>query len=129
MSDSEKGLREVTDDAGNLVYVATEYNGHLYEPFNNFEEKIDGYRESFPVYDSDIYLLNYPKSGMKLIFKFLKMMFQHLLKHSFFTVRLPIPKLYCGLSNFGKNRLTFLSSPTRHSLSLLRRRLLGFDPV
>ena len=106
MSDSEKGWREVADDAGNMVYVATEYNGHLYEPFNNFEEKIDGYRESFPVYDSDIYLLNYPKSGMNIIFKtFTKTL-------TCLQLNYLNPKLHCGLSNIGKNRLTFLLAPT-----------------
>ena len=40
-----------------------------YDKTNNTVNKINGFKKSFPVYDDDIYLLTYPKSGMlKVIF-------------------------------------------------------------
>ena len=63
MALSEKGLKKIVDDEGTVVYFAKEYNGHLYAAFKGLVERIDSYWESFPVYDSDVYLLNYPKSG------------------------------------------------------------------
>ena len=64
MAGFEKGLKHIIDDEGKFVYTTKEYNGHLYTPFKGLVEKIDSYWESFPVYDTDIYLLCYPKSGM-----------------------------------------------------------------
>ena len=69
MADDEKGVKKITDDEGKVVYIAREYNGHVYEPFRNLVDKIDSYWKSFPVFDSDIYLLNYPKSGKCLLLK------------------------------------------------------------
>ena len=35
-----------------------------YDKTNNTVNKINGFKKSFPVYDDDVYLLTYPKSGM-----------------------------------------------------------------
>ena len=63
MALSGKGLKSIIDDEGTFIYFAKEYNGHLYFPFGDLVERIDSYWESFPVHDTDVYLLNYPKSG------------------------------------------------------------------
>lgn len=67
---TEKGFQRVVDKDGNFIWNAMEYNGHLYSPFgDSFVDRLDSYKETFPVYDNDIYLLAYPKSGR--VYKFL----------------------------------------------------------
>ena len=64
MAEAAKGLKKVMDEDGRTVCFVKEFNGHNYPPYESFIEKMESYWESFPVNDTDIYLLNYPKSGM-----------------------------------------------------------------
>ena len=60
--------KRVKDDEGKFVCNVSDYNGHYYGPFPpGLEKRLDGYKESFPVYDDDIYLLTYPKSGKRML--------------------------------------------------------------
>lgn len=64
---NDKGYKRVIDDDGDFVCHAMEFNGHIYGPFeDNFIGRLESYHENFPVYDDDIYVLAYPKSGMNL---------------------------------------------------------------
>ena len=67
MADSKQKYKRVIDEEGRFVCNTAEYNGHLYSPFEDLENKLNGYKESFPVYDDDIYLLTYPKSGKRML--------------------------------------------------------------
>lgn len=60
----ERGFREIRDEDGNFICNVIESNGRLHSVFgDNMAERLDSYRKSFPVFDDDIYLLTYPKSG------------------------------------------------------------------
>ena len=66
----EKGFREVHGDDGTFVCNVIEAQGRLHSVFlNNMADRLESYRQHFPVFDDDIYLLTYMKSGKWLCIK------------------------------------------------------------
>lgn len=56
--------KKVLDDCGRFVWNVAEYNGHIYKPYKgDLVQRLERYKKWFPVYDGDIYLPAYSKSG------------------------------------------------------------------
>lgn len=60
----EKCFRKVYGEDGTFVSNVLDINGRLHIVFGgNMAERLESYRQNFPVFDDDLYLLTYPKSG------------------------------------------------------------------
>ena len=85
-----------------------------YDKTNNTVNKINGFKKSFPVYDDDVYLLTYPKSGMlNVIFINIQCVFEtccHWLSITInfvigedfyvYAMHLQDPTLFCKIHNY-----------------------------
>lgn len=60
----EKGFRKVYGEDGTFVCNVIDTNGRLHSVFGeNMADRLESYRHNFPVFEDDLYLLTYPKSG------------------------------------------------------------------
>ncbi|XP_067927946.1 sulfotransferase 1C2A-like [Watersipora subatra] len=80
------GLTPLFDAEGKFIWNTLEYNGHKLYPFPGLKEKLDLYRKSFPVFDDDIYLLTYAKSGSHWLFEIVMMLTRRSAEHRKETV-------------------------------------------
>ena len=61
---NEKGFRQIRDEDGTFICNAIECNGRLHTVFGgNMADRLESYRKYFPVFNDDICLVTYPKSG------------------------------------------------------------------